>query len=267
MKEALLAQLFFRELEKTLLRPTAAERVAAIYHLLQQLFLERTRQEQLHFNTLFARMSYTLQKHQIDGFLQAHLQHFRKMAHEFPTKGSEGDALAQLGFTVLARAIAFFYESPIPETVYTHLLDPLPAPPHWAPISEFRKQMRILVVRDEPDKQQLTGYEEDTPGKTFLVRYDLADSNDIFTPTLDALRQYFTLPLPVQLIDVEIDLEGVCRPRALVLEPDYLTDVTAVAECFQPGGATPLQYLLKKFLPVTTNKYLLLGHIANFFPG
>ncbi|MCB9284997.1 MAG: AAA family ATPase [Lewinellaceae bacterium] len=265
MKEALLAQLFFRELEKTLLRPTAAERVAAIYHLLQQLFLERTREEQLHFNTLFARMSYVLQKHRVDGFLQAHLQHFRKMAHEFPAIGSEGDGLAKLGFTVLARAIAFFYESPMPETVYDQLLDPLPPPPHWAPISEFRKQMRVLVVRDEPDKQQLTAFEEDNPGNSFLVRYDLADSNDIFTPTLEALRQHFLLPLPVQLIDVEIDNDGVCRPRALVLEPDYLTDVTAVAECFQPGGATPLQYLLKKFLPVVPNKYLLLGHIANFF--
>ncbi|MBK6620953.1 MAG: AAA family ATPase [Saprospirales bacterium] len=265
MKESLLAQLFFGELEKTHARPAGAERVASIYHLLQQLFLERTKQEQLHFNTLFARMSYTLQKYQIDGFLQANLQYFRKMAQEYPSPGVDGHALARLGFTVLAKAISFLYEAPIPESIYSQLLDPLPSPPHWAPISEFRKQMRVLVVRDEPGKQQLTGYEEERPQSPLLIRYNLADTNDLFAPTLEALRRHFTLPLPVQLIDVEIDGEGCCRPRALVLEPDYLTDVTAVAECFQPGGAEPLQFLIKKFLPVSTNKYLLLGHIANFF--
>lgn len=153
---------------------------------------------------------------------------------------------------------------PFPEPVYSLLLDPLPPPPHWAPISEFRKQMRILAVRDEPDKQQLTGFEEDNPSKPLLVRYNLADTNDSFAPTIEALRRHFALPLAVQLINVEIDAEGFCRPRAMVLEPDYLT-ITAVAECFQPGGAEPLQYLLKKFLPVPVNKYLLLGHIANFF--
>jgi DNA replication ATP-dependent helicase Dna2 len=261
MKEALLAQLFYRELEKTLLRPAGAERVAAVYHLLQQLFIERTRQEQLHFNTLFARMSYVLQKYRIDGYLQAQMQYFRKMAHEAPATPQ----LAETGFTVLARAIFFFYEEPIPENIAAHLLEPLPPPPHWAPISEFRKHLRILAVRDEPDKQLLTGYEEDRPDKPVLVKYNLADANDGFSPTLAALRRYFTLPLPIQLIDVEIDAEGYCRPRALALEPDYLVDVTAVAECFQPGGAEPLGYLLKKFLPIPPNKSILLGHIANFF--
>ncbi|MBK6901827.1 MAG: hypothetical protein IPH04_03185 [Saprospirales bacterium] len=114
MKESLLAQLFFGELEKTHARPAGAERVASIYHLLQQLFLERTKQEQLHFNTLFARMSYTLQKYQIDGFLQANLQYFRKMAQEYPSPGVDGHALARLGFTVLAKAISFLYEAPFP---------------------------------------------------------------------------------------------------------------------------------------------------------
>jgi DNA replication ATP-dependent helicase Dna2 len=263
MKDALLAQLFFRELEKTLLRPQGQERIGAIYSLMQQLFLERTQQEQLHFNTLFARMSYVLQKYQIDGFLAAHIQYFRKAAQEF--SGDNPERLASLGFTVLAKAIGFFYGEPIPESISLHLLDPLPAPPHWAPVSEFRKQMRVLALRDDPAGQQLIVIEEDHPEKPLAVRYNLADTNDGFGPTIEALRKYFTLPLSIRLVDVEIDAEGSCRPRALVLEPDYLTDVTAVAECFQPGGAEPLQYLLKKFLPLSSGKHLLLGNIANFF--
>lgn len=263
MKDALLAQLFFRELEKTLLRPPGQERIAAVYNLMQQLFLERTQQEQLHFNTLFARMSYVLQKYQIDGFLQAHIHHFRKAAQEFD--GGSPELLSRLGFTVMAKAISFFYGEPVPEAVYANLLDPLPPPPHWAPVSEFRKQMRVLALRDDPQAQQLMVIEEDHPEKTLAVRYNLAETNDGFGPTIESLRRHFTFPLPIRLIDVEIDAEGSCRPRAFVLEPDYLSDVTAVAECFQPSGAEPLQYLLKKFLPVSSNKHLLLGNIANFF--
>jgi DNA replication ATP-dependent helicase Dna2 len=269
MKEALLAQLFFRELEKTLLRPAGGERVSAIYHLMQQLFLERTREEQLHFNTLFARMSYVLQKYRVEGYLQAHIQHFRKAAQELYLAADPGSAelvsLSQIGFTVLAKMIALLYQSPTPDDVYRHMLDPLPQPPHWSAVSAFRREMRVLAMRDEPGKQQLICMEEENPGKPLVVRYNLADANDDFTPTLDALRRHFTLPLPLHLIDMEIDAEGACRPRALVLDPDHLIDVTAVAECFQPGGAEPLQHLIKKFLPVKTSKYLLLGHIANFF--
>ena len=69
----------------------------------------------------------------------------------------------------------------------------------------------------------------------------------------------------LNLIDVEVDEDNVYRPGALVIEPDFLMDVSAVAECFKDFGAESRLFLLKKYLPFQTTKYLMLGNIANFF--
>ncbi|MEM9930032.1 MAG: AAA domain-containing protein, partial [Bacteroidota bacterium] len=59
--------------------------------------------------------------------------------------------------------------------------------------------------------------------------------------------------------------EGVYRPAAFVLEPDYLLDVTSVADCFQKSGTLPEKHLLRKFLPVPSSPALMLGNVANYF--
>ena len=72
-------------------------------------------------------------------------------------------------------------------------------------------------------------------------------------------------PLTLQLLEVEIDTDGIFRPAGLVVEPDFLLDVTAIAECFRESNPQPLFHLLKKFLPFSINKYLIIGNVANFF--
>ena len=47
--------------------------------------------------------------------------------------------------------------------------------------------------------------------------------------------------------------------------PDYLIDVTAVAECFKDTGTEALLHLLKRFTPFETSVPLMLGNIANYF--
>ncbi|MFN4080381.1 MAG: DNA helicase, partial [Saprospiraceae bacterium] len=54
-------------------------------------------------------------------------------------------------------------------------------------------------------------------------------------------------------------------PRAIVIEPDYLIDVSSIAECFKDSGVEPYSYLVKKFLPYALTPPILLGNIANHF--
>ena len=71
--------------------------------------------------------------------------------------------------------------------------------------------------------------------------------------------------MTLNLLDVEIDKAGIYRPLAFVIQPDYLIDVTAVAECFKQHGTEPFLFLLKKFTAFTTGAPLMIGHIANYF--
>ena len=50
-----------------------------------------------------------------------------------------------------------------------------------------------------------------------------------------------------------------------VVEPDYLVDVSAIAECFKDTGQEPYTYLARKFLPYETTEAILVGNIANHF--
>lgn len=265
MKEQALAQWFYRELTRIAQRDpvSPAASVQALYQLLQQLLLERTEGERLLFNTLFARMAYAFQQYDLPRPLQSHLHAFRKAAQESGPK-TPAD-LPRLGLTLLAQAVFAFYQQPIPDELRPFLLAQLPPPANWRRSHAFRKSIRVVLLEKDAKARILLAREEDQPEGAIRIAYDLSDYNEPFTPSIQLLGTHLRLPLSAQLIDVDIDEEGLHKPRALVLEPDFLFDITAVSECFQPGGAEPFLYLLKKYLPFSSSPALLLGHIANFF--
>ncbi|MDR2683105.1 MAG: AAA family ATPase [Dysgonamonadaceae bacterium] len=51
----------------------------------------------------------------------------------------------------------------------------------------------------------------------------------------------------------------------LIFEPDYLLDISLLAECFKPYGSHPLNYSLARLQYRETTSPILLGNIANFF--
>ncbi len=57
--------------------------------------------------------------------------------------------------------------------------------------------------------------------------------------------------------------DGVCHPELIIFQPDYLIDISAIAECFQPFGATAYYYLLRKFEKRDPTKHILLGNFAS----
>ncbi len=107
--------------------------------------------------------------------------------------------------------------------------------------------------------------EEDNPAQTIRVRYSLPDRNENFDPTIQVIRRVFGFPVTLNLLEVNIAANGDYQPRAIVVEPDYLMDVSAIAECFKDTGAEPYAYLVRKFLPQENTEPILLGNIANFF--
>jgi DNA replication ATP-dependent helicase Dna2 len=65
------------------------------------------------------------------------------------------------------------------------------------------------------------------------------------------------------LIDIEVDANAVFHPKIIVLEPDYLLDVSSVAECVQDFGETELLFFKSKFETVPNSRPILLGNFAN----
>ena len=69
----------------------------------------------------------------------------------------------------------------------------------------------------------------------------------------------------LNLLDVAVDEAGTLTPSFIVLEPDYLIDISSLAECYRDYGHHPANYFLSRLQPIENARPLLLGNIANLF--
>jgi len=58
---------------------------------------------------------------------------------------------------------------------------------------------------------------------------------------------------------------GVVVPEMLIIDPDFLVDVTSVCRCMKEYGSSPLNYLLDKLSDDEMSKAMILGNIAGQF--
>lgn len=93
------------------------------------------------------------------------------------------------------------------------------------------------------------------------VRYNVSQVNEEFAETCKLLWRH----VQVNLLDVAVDEAGILTPSFIILEPDYLLDISSLAECFKDYGHHPANYLLARLQSPDNTRPLLLGNIANLF--
>ena len=59
--------------------------------------------------------------------------------------------------------------------------------------------------------------------------------------------------------------DDIATPDIIVVEPNYLIDISAIAECFKPYGHDELNYLFSRLTPAENTQHILLGNVANAF--
>jgi DNA replication ATP-dependent helicase Dna2 len=237
--------------------------VQSLYQLLHKVFMVATEQERVPFNTFFARVAFAFQKYEVPPRRQFFIQQFRKQL-QHTDKQQNTDDLYLLGLRASVDAVKVFFNEDPP----VELVKLLPPPDYFkfttTDISAKKAFLRVVALRDDAEKEQLICVEEETSNE-IRVQYNIAERNENFRRSIAMLRMVFGFPTTLHLLDCEIDTGGVIRPRAFVIEPDYLVDVTAVAECFNRPQAEPLLHLLKKFTPYEVSPSIMKGNIANFF--
>ena len=61
------------------------------------------------------------------------------------------------------------------------------------------------------------------------------------------------------------EVGGVLYPELIIYEPDYLVDVSSVANCFEAYGATAQNYVLSRLRPSVESEAVVLGNLASRF--
>ena len=229
--------------------------------LLERICRSQMQNESLQMTDLSARISFIAAKIDLSAGEQNRLHTFRLTSNQILNRRLEPTRENLLrDAKTLAFLIRKLSDEDIPDVLY-RLLPRADATYIVAPPARERVQ-RMRVCFQYADEQNLyvTPLDE-VSEKLLLVRYNIPQINEEFAETCKLLWRH----AQVNLLDVAIDNEGVLTPSFIVLEPDYLIDISSLAECFRDYGHHPANYYLSRLQPIENARPLLLGNIANLF--
>lgn len=242
------------------------EKVKALYRLFTLFWEELTNPEKLNFTTLFVRISFAASKYkQLNGVHIFNCHRFRRFVENNKVNDKNANEIFILGSISLRDVLYDLYKINPSSLALIKAIIPEKLKHRKYEVVKFQAHIRILVL-DIDEKEMTVTFVTEEEGVTKQTAYfDLENRNEIFNNTILHLKRYFQLPLIANLIDVEIDDNNRYLPAAIVLNPDFLVDATAIAKLFQHSGVYAPSYLISKFIPIDPNKHLLMGNIANTF--
>lgn len=239
------------------------QKTKALFNLLTTILEEVTQSEKIVFTTLFSRAAFVSNKYKVDSKLMFYLHTFRR-DNERMKIGSYAKEYIALGSYVIDSLIDFLYYdgnsiAPIDSDISTFFDQ------RQNEIVKFKPVVEAIIEAIDLETFEVYFYEEEDASIIKTARFDQPDKNELFTENIKLIERSFILPVHVNLIDVEILNDGSYIPHGLVLIPDYLVDVTTVANCFKDYGAISMLRIISKFKRVENSIPLMVGNIANLF--
>ena len=169
----------------------------------------------------------------------------------------------------LAILLSAVMKSGIPEPLYGML------PPTGRPCPQSRhidwRNIRGIAISDGSlSREQLSipaNKKTDSGGSpVFRLRIRLEDGGETVLVNVnkedDYLLKIVNDGTMLSLVNVHEEEDGSLSPRFIVVEPDYLLDISSVARCFTDYGHHPLAYFVNMLTSSANSQAILLGNFA-----
>ena len=226
----------------------------------ERIVREQMQNVSLQATDLSARINYVVSQFSLSDACKKELHTFRLTSNDVMNHRKEPVESEFLrDIRSVANAYAGIFATPIPKELYERL-------PKKTVVSMkrggFALQRRIRVCFECADEEFLyvTPVDEVSDGY-WKIRFNQTGINDEFT---EGIREYWR-HAQLNLLDVKRNEDGTYTPSFIVLEPDYLIDISSLAECYRDYGSHPANYLMSRLIPIDNARPLLLGNIANLF--
>ena len=157
------------------------------------------------------------------------------------------------------RALAIFVSAVVQEAIPSFLVGKIPARGRTTEniqITNYR-YIRCIVREWDESTIQVAVTNQDSSEELLLVDY-------INTPDyidFSYLRPMLREGMQLNLLDCTVTRKKVV-PRLIVVEPDYLIDISTIANCFETYGHHPLLFTVNRLTPRLSNKHIVLGNFA-----
>lgn len=114
------------------------------------------------------------------------------------------------------------------------------------------------VVRSWNEQYMTVSTDNDSLTGEMTVDYVSDDTHADFS----YLRPLLRVGMQLNLLKCTCD-GGSLSPQMIVVEPDYVVDISSLAACFEDYGHHPLQYMLNKMKPRVNTRHTILGNFAS----
>ena len=235
------------------------------YELLNKVIIEITDRSGLQFHTMFTRMAFIGTTYKLPPAVLFNLHVIRK---DFATWLNTNQENQEHYLSLIKRTGADLISSVFGCKFSNAQTEKLPSrdiyqKPEWSD-NEHISHARVELTKIDPEAKILYGLPRNGSGEV-RIRYNVTGKNDQFSGGIEIIQKHFQLPQSISLIDIEVRDDGSWIPCAIIILPDYLLDVTAVAETLKEDGCHTEGYLLRKYLPLSNSMPILLGNMVNFF--
>lgn len=157
------------------------------------------------------------------------------------------------------RALAIFVSAVVQEAIPSFLVGKIPARGRTTEniqITNYR-YIRCIVREWDESTIQVAVTNQDSSEELLLVDYMNTPDYINFSYLRPMLREGMQL----NLLDCTVTRKKVV-PRLIVVEPDYLIDISTIANCFETYGHHPLLFTVNRLTPRLSNKHIVLGNFA-----
>ena len=157
------------------------------------------------------------------------------------------------------RALALFVSAVFQEAIPDTLVGKLPTHGRITENIQIANYRYIRCIVREWDEQtiQVAVINQDSSEELLTVDY----MNTAEYVDFSYLRSLLREGMQLNLLDCTVTRKKVI-PRLIVVEPDYLIDISSIANCFESYGHHPLLFTVKRMGERPNNKHIVLGNFA-----
>ena len=236
-------------------------RYRALRECFERMVREQMQNVALQATDLSARINYLATQFALEDSVKNALHTFRLTSNDVMNHRKEPTSEEFLrDVASISEALRVIFHTPIPK----ELKEILPKRASRSSMKRGKIELtrRIRVCFDFADEEFMYVHPVDEVSEEhWRVRYNQMGINEEFTEGISAFWRHAQL----NLLDVKIHEDGTYTPSFIVLEPDYLLDISSLAECYRDYGSHPANYLMGRLVPIDNARPLLLGNIANLF--
>ena len=159
-------------------------------------------------------------------------------------------------FKNLCQFIAFIYKADIP----SRLIELFPTEQQISYTPMLIGECMRCIVDCWNDEYVFVRTEDSDDGELKKVCY--AHGNKNYNYDWSYLKNLFYKNAQLNLVRPRED-DGVIYPELTIFEPDYLVNISTVAQCFTNYADSPSVHLIKKLEPQKTTEAIVLGNLAS----